>query len=305
MLRAFHIFPFFLIQILFSSINVHSSSVPALIDGNWLAENKSRVVVLDVRTHHEYMNGHWPGARWAGFEELGWQVDRYGIPGYLPNEKQLAVLLGKLGLKGGESIVVIGSAAQPERIAEATRIVWSLMMAGFQQVTLLDGGIESLPVEELITNETSITSTVCNIKMQYHLVAGSNRVEGMLDNNGIVVDFRPTLYFEGYERNPIVPMSGTILDALGYPPERLLDKTSGKFRKPASIRKDLQYYDIPYTGSIVTFGDTGVWGALGWFVLHQLLHNPMARLYDGSMLEWIDRGNEVHDSTDDMGGPIG
>jgi 3-mercaptopyruvate sulfurtransferase SseA len=40
-------------------------------------------------------------------------------------------------------------------------------------------------------------------------------------------------------------------------------------------------------------------------VLHRILDNAQARLYDGSLVEWVDWGGEVHDSTDDMGGPIG
>lgn len=282
-----------------------ADQLPALVDSSWLTNSKANVVVLDVRTSDEYKQGHFPNARWAGFKELPWQVDRYKLPGYLPNEKQLAILLANLGLQGSEAIVVVGSAAQPERIAEATRIVWSLMMAGFQQVALLDGGIESLPAETMVIEEPTINPTTCDINLQEKYLADSLRVEGMLDDNGIVVDFRPTLYFEGYKRNPLVPMSGTILDALGFPPDRLLDKVTGKFLPPDNIKHELERYDIPVGKAIATFSDTGVWGALGWFVLHQILENSKARLYDGSMVEWVDRGNEVHDSTDDMGGPIG
>ena len=295
----------FTVSLFLWSFHLNASAYPVLVDGNWLANNKMHVVVLDVRTRAEFIKGHWPQSRWAGFKELDWQVERYGLPGYLPDEKQLATLLGGLGLKGSEAIVVVGSAAQPERVAEATRIVWSLMMSGFEEVALLDGGIESLSADTLIVKEASVNPTKCKVDLQQSLLADINRVEGMLDNNGIVVDFRPTLYFEGYKRNPLMPMPGTILDALGFPPERLLDKETGKFLSPEKIKHELERYDIPVETSIATFGDTGVWGALGWFVLHQILQNPQARLYDGSMVEWIDRGNEVHDSTDDMGGPIG
>ena len=293
--------------LIFTLSGNHLSAAPfrGLVDDKWLVGSSNNIVVLDVRTRDEYIRGHWPNARWAGFKELEWQVERYGLPGYLPNEKQLAVLLGSLGLQGSETVVVMGSAAQPARIAEATRIVWTLMMAGFQQVALLDGGIESLPADVLVIEEIAINPTVCNINLQHKYLADSLRVEGMLDNNGIVVDFRPTLYFEGYKRNPLVPMPGTILDAFGFPPERLLDKATGKFLSAETIIHELERYDIPVKIPIATFGDTGVWGALGWFVLHQILGNSAARLYDGSMVEWIDRGNEVHDSTDDMGGPIG
>ncbi|NNJ91660.1 MAG: hypothetical protein HKP55_08290 [Gammaproteobacteria bacterium] len=285
-------------------LHLAAGSFPVLVDGNWLVNNKTHVV-LDVRTRDEYTSGHWPQSRWAGFKELDWQVKRYGLPGYLPNEKQLSTLLGGLGLQGSEAIVVIGSAQHPERIAEAARIIWSLMMAGFQQVALLDGGIESLSVDVLVTEDPVVNPTVCSINLQQQYLADSLRVEGMLDDNGIVVDFRPTLYFEGYKRNSLVPMPGTILDAFGFPPKRLLEKKTGKFLSPDKIRLELEHYDISVKTAIATFGDTGVWGALGWFALHQILENPKARLYDGSMVEWIDRGNEVHDSTDDMGGPIG
>ncbi len=278
---------------------------PALVDGAWLSQNKNLVVVLDVRSRAEYLLGHWPGARWAGFKELPWQLTYNDIPGYLPNEKELSELMGSLGLRGSESVVVIGSARQAERIAEATRVVWSLMMAGLRRVALVDGGIESLSVHGLVKAEPVIEPAQFDFSLQPDLLAHYNRVEGLLDDNGIVVDFRPTPYFEGEKRDPRVPEGGTILEARGYPPRFLLDRASERFLSPQTIKQDFEQYGIPVHGPVVTFSDTGVWAALGWFALHRLLGNTQARLYDGSMVEWIDWGGEVYDSTDDMGGPIG
>ncbi len=134
----------------FYGAHAWAGAFPVLVDSKWLSENKTDVVILDVRTRKEYMNGHWPNARWAGFKQLQWQVDRYDLPGYLPSKKQLSSLLGVLGLRGSEAIVVMGSAGHPEFIAQATRVLWTLKMAGFNDVALLDGGIESLPVNALV-----------------------------------------------------------------------------------------------------------------------------------------------------------
>ncbi len=286
-------------------LQLFASSFPALVDGAWLSRNSQQLVVLDVRPRDEFLQGHWPEARWAGFRELDWQVERYGIPGYLPNEKQLATLLGGLGLTGSESLLVIGSARQPRQVAEATRVVWSLMMAGFRQVALLDGGIESLNAGEFVKGVTTVKPKTCAVELRQDLLADSARVEDLLDNNRPVVDFRPRLYFEGYKRDPQVPEPGTIYDGVGIPPELFLDADSGRFLTAESMRREFARYDIDTKGAMAAFGDTGVWGALGWFVLHRILENSQARLYDGSIVEWIDWGGEVHDSTDDMGGPIG
>lgn len=278
---------------------------PPLVDGSWLSRHLDQVVVLDVRTRAEFTTGHWPKARWAGFRELDWQVERYGLPGYLPNEIELAELLAGLGLDGSESVVVIGSAEQPRRIAEAARVVWSLMMAGFRRVALLDGGIESLSADDLVSGASSVEPKACTIRLRRELLADSERVDDLLGNNRPVIDFRPTPYFEGYKRDPRVPEGGTIYDGVGIPPELLVDGETGRFLSAEVIQREFDRYDIPTKGPLATFSDTGVWAALGWFVLHRLLGNPQARLYDGSMVEWIDWGGEVHDGTDDMGGPIG
>ncbi|MEW8436475.1 MAG: rhodanese-like domain-containing protein [Candidatus Thiodiazotropha sp.] len=282
-----------------------AAPLPVLVDGTWLSRNEHKVVVLDVRSRTEFIGGHWPQARWAGFKERDWQVDRYGLPGYLPDEKRLAALLGSLGLEGNESVVVIGSARQPRQVAEAARVVWSLMMAGFQQVALLDGGIESLSAQELVKGAPSVEPKACTVSFQPELLADSNRVEDLLGNNRPVIDLRPKPYFEGYKRDPRVPEAGTIYDGVGIPPERLLDGVTGRFLPAEIIRQEFERYDIQTKGALATFSDTGVWAALGWFVLHQILENPKARLYDGSLVEWVDWGGEMHDSTDDMGGPIG
>ena len=286
-------------------LHLCAAPFPVLADGAWLSSNKTEVVVLDVRSRAEFMRGHWPQARWAGFRELDWQVERYGMPGYLPREKELAALLGSLGLDGSESVLVIGSAGHPRQIAEAARVVWSLKMAGFQQVALLDGGIESLSAHDLVKGTSFVAPKECSIKIQHHLLADSYRVQGLLDNNRPVIDFRPVPYFDGFKRNPQVPEGGTIYDGVGIPPERLLDSDTGRFLPPEIIRQEFDRYDITTKGAMAAFSDTGVWAALGWFVLHQILDNPHARLYDGSLVEWIDWGGEMHDSTDDMGGPIG
>ncbi|WP_316367748.1 sulfurtransferase [Candidatus Thiodiazotropha sp. CDECU1] len=287
------------------SYHLSAAPLPVLVDGSWLSQNKSKVVVLDVRTRIEFMGGHWPQARWAGFKERDWQVARYGLPGYLPDEKKLAELLGSLGLEGKESVIVIGSARQPRRVAEAARVVWSLMMAGFQQVALLDGGIESLSTHDLVKGMPSVVQKECTMRFQPDLLADSNHVEDLLGNNRPVIDLRPKPYFEGYKRDPQVPEGGTIYDGVGIPPERLLDGDTGRFLPSEIIQQEFERYDIQTMGELATFSDTGVWAALGWFVLHQMLQNPKARLYDGSLVEWIDWGGEMHDSTDDMGGPIG
>lgn len=294
----------FLLGCLWSSFLI-AVPLPVLVDGEWLLKHQNEVIVLDVRSRTEYMAGHWPEARWAGFKELGWQVDRYGLTGYLPGENELARLLGGLGLSGSESLVVIGSAKQPRQIAEATRVVWSLMVAGFKQVALLDGGIESLSDTDLIKDDVPIHPVACVIRFQSDLLADTNRVEGLLDNNGVVIDFRPTAYFDGVKRDPRIPKPGTILDAYGYPPDRLLDTGTGRFLTINEIMQAFVRYGIPTSGPMATFSDTGVWAALGWFVINRILGNRQVQLYDGSLIEWIDWGGEVHDSTDDMGGPIG
>lgn len=286
-------------------ISLFAAPFPVLVDGDWLSRNKTEVVVLDVRTRTEYMNGHWPGARWAGFRELDWQLTYNDIPGYLPNDNELTELLGSLGLQGSESVVVVGSARQAKRVAEATRVVWSLMIAGIQNVALVDGGIESLSAYAFSKAETPVNPAKYNLRFRPDLLADYYRVEGLLDNNGMVVDLRPIAYFNGEEKDPLVPQGGTILEAVGFPPGFFLNLDNGQFLSPQIIRQGFERYEFPINGEIVTFSDTGVWAALGWFVLHRILENPHTRLYDGSMVEWIDWGGEVHDDTDDMGGPIG
>jgi thiosulfate/3-mercaptopyruvate sulfurtransferase len=162
-----------------------------------------------------------------------------------------------------------------------------------------------LSADDLVKAEPVFSPANYTLRFQADLLAEYDRVEGLVDDNGSVVDFRPSPYFEGEKRNPQVPEPGTILEAQGYPPDYLLDENNGRFLSPRQIQQEFERYNIPINGPVITFSDTGVWASLGWFVLHRILGNSHARLYDGSMVEWIDWGGEVFDSTDDMGGPIG
>lgn len=58
------------------------------------------------------------------------------------------------------------------------------------------------------------------------------------------------------------------------------------FRTVDSIREDADMVDINVDQPFILYCDVGNYGALAWFVLHELIGNTKVSLFDGSMHQW-------------------
>ena len=47
---------------------------------------------------------------------------------------------------------------------------------------------------------------------------------------------------------------------------------------------------VPVDAPQVIFCNTAHWASVDWFVSSEILGNPQARIYDGSMTEWTQTG---------------
>ena len=280
-----------------------------LADAAWLARNLSRVVVIDVRPAARYARGHIPGALSLPFSiDAGpWTHARYGVKGFLAPIDDLAAALGAAGISRDSPLVVVAGSG-PAALAAGARVFWSLRVLGHQDLRLLDGGMSAWRAigGALSTRPARRPAQHYLPRPDFSILATLDQTRDALDNNVPPIDARDMDRFYGYRNDLGEEDGGTILDAVNVPAETLLDAASGRYLPaPALRRAFLSRGAVLDQRQVVTFSTWGVSAALAWFALHEILHVPDTRLYDGSLAEWAAEGMDLYDSTDGMGGVIG
>lgn len=117
-----------------------------VVSVQWLRENRDDVTLVDVRWYLDgrsgleaYLEGHIPGAVWAGLDEsLSAPPSVEGGRHPIPTPGAFAKGLGRIGIADNATTV----AYDDNGGAYAARLVWLLRLLG-QSAALLDGGLQA------------------------------------------------------------------------------------------------------------------------------------------------------------------
>ena len=250
------------------------------------------VVILDVRSgangagEQAFAVGHIPGARHTDYAADGWRARIGSAPGMLPDEEHLAHLFGRLGLTPGQRIVVVPEGKTANDFAAAARIFWTLRVAGYNPVGLLDGGTARWVAEGRPTERGGLRHAQAHnapVAFVFAQRATADDVLGALAKHGPLVDGRAPSYFRGEEKAGDAKAAGHIPGAINIDYVEGFDAARGCL-KPLSELQAL-FSRVP-PGAVISYCNTGHTAALNWFVLSEVLGRPDVRLYDGSMTEW-------------------
>ena len=249
-------------------------------------------VFLDIRPggRAEYLAGHVPGAVYSDYADAGW-VDGHGR---LPTLPALERLIGGLGIDQHRHVVVIARGTDATDMGAATRVYWTLKVAGLGEVSVLDGGMAAYERDRAAPVEAGERITVAvPFKAVLHgdLLATKADVVRALGEGYALVDDRPLDQHLGINRSPSVARPGTLPGARAVPENWLTVDDGGRFRNRQALARIFANAGIAPQTPQIEFCSTGHWASLGWFVAHELLGNPHARLYDGSMAEWAADGS--------------
>lgn len=286
------------VMIIIISLAGTADAAEPLVNAEWVNANagKSGIVFLDVRDESAYLNGHLPGAVHTNYGAPYWTVVKNGVPGMLPDAGHLAALIGGLGIGNEDHVVLAPAGFSAGEMSTATRIYWTFKTAGHDQISILDGGMAAYFKKQqhpLAKGETKPTSKTFKVTFRPEFLAVIEDVK-KARNGGNLVDSRSAGQFSGVIQSPSVKRPGTIPGAKNLPIMSLTENNGGIFLgadKAAALHREA---GIATTGPVITFCNTGHMASLGWFVLHELLGNREARLYDGSMAEWTqDDANPV------------
>ncbi|HEV7258482.1 MAG TPA: sulfurtransferase [Bosea sp. (in: a-proteobacteria)] len=254
----------------------------------------SHLVVVDIRSSVDgggkaaYEAGHVPGAVHSDYVADGWRAKVGNAPGLLPPLDHLAALVGRLGIKPHDDVVIVPAGVSATDFAAAARVYWTLKTIGHGQQAILDGGFKawsadpSRPVEAGPSAPRS--SDPYPVVMQQRLRSTSDAtLVASRSKLATLVDARSASYFEGREKAPEATRAGHIPGAVSRDYAEAFDPATGRLKPPGALSA---LFDAVPRGPAISYCNTGHTAALNWFVMSELFGRDEVALYDGSMTDW-------------------
>ena len=270
-------------------------TVTPLVSVDWLAAHgaDNGLIILDIRsaidgsTPETYAKGHIPKAIQSDYDKGGWRSTRNGVPFMLPSVVQLEKLIGELGIDEDSRVVIYPAGVSASDFGSATRVYWTLKVSGVKKISILDGGYAGWvaarqPVETGVNppNPTIFTAAIDN-----SLVAEASDVERLLaTHQGTLVDARPAPFFNGKSKIDIAGAYGHIPGAVNIDSADFYDDKTQRLKPLDELKKIAA--QLPGSGPVVAYCNTGHWSSTDWFVLSELLGRKDVKVYYGSIVDW-------------------
>ena len=261
-------------------------AVEPLVDAAWVnahLDNKD-IRILDLQRESDYMQGHISGAVHTRYSD--WRkTDQNGIPGMLPPAAYLEGLIGSLGIDNHTHVVLVPPGQHAGDLAMATRVYWTTKVAGYDAVSILNGGMadyRKAPSASVDRAEVIPGKKIFKVFIRRGDTPVAGDVLQALNSDSLIVDSRSPGEYVGSPSD----RTGSMPGALNLPYSWLTEKGAGRFPDQSRLKFIFKEMGVPTTGDQIHFCHTGHRASLSWFVSHELLGNLKAKMYDGSMAEW-------------------
>jgi thiosulfate/3-mercaptopyruvate sulfurtransferase len=272
----------------------------AIVSTEWLAANLGdpNLRIFDCTTYLLYETGtgrpyriesgredhdagHIPGAGFLDVQgELSNRAGRFNFT--MPAPDDLAARFAARGIGDGTRVVLY-SRKTPQW---ATRVWWMMRAIGFDDVAILDGGIDTWVAEgrPLSTDEASHPPATLKACPRPGLFVGRDEMLAAIgDASACSINALAPDLHSG--ENPRYGRPGRIPGSVNLPAASLFETGRFKLKSPdqvaaafAAIGADKAKRKLIYCGG-------GIAATLDAFLLHQLGHEDIA-VYDASMNEW-------------------
>lgn len=229
-----------------------------LVDSSWLVENIDEPIIIDTRGKIAYSYAHIPNAIPLSVEDL---MIFKGSAGYISDGS----ILSELGVDKRRKIVLYGEYLDPS----VARVYWSLLYYGYD-VSILSIGFmrwarSKLPITRSIRRLDRVDLTL-------------DRDDSIIADAKYIMDKKPTLIDC---RSPQEYMQGRIPNSINIPWESNVSKDR-IFADKEEIARNLKDLD-----EVVCYCTHGIRASHTFAALKLLGKN--ARVYDGSIADWISR----------------
>jgi thiosulfate/3-mercaptopyruvate sulfurtransferase len=247
------------------------------------APEGSGVPYIAVPGRHSFEAGHIPG---ADFLDLQGEFSDSGteLRFMMPPVAQLETAFGRHGISADSEVVLysIGTAMW------ATRFWWMLKSLGFENLTVLDGGLDKWKLEgraiETGPAKGYKPATFAAKPKPGYFVDKRETLAASADRNTVVVNALGPQFHKGlepsrYGRPGRVPGSCNVSAATLYDPQ------TKAFVPLAEAEKKFAAQGITKDKRVVAYCGGGISATIDLFMLHRLGYDNLT-LYDGSMGEW-------------------
>lgn len=262
-----------------------------------LLDSKLPPLVLEISKSEKYHQGHLAEAinLWRPDYEDG---DNYPFGGMKASRERMAELLGKLGAKQDEPIIIYCTRGG----VDAARLQWILQGFGHEQVVIMNGGKTAwIQAGYPLTKEQPARRPPTDYQFPQpeilnHSVSLEEVLAAISDTNTIIVDTREDYEFYGIPHianGSVVRFKEGAFACGAIPGARHLNWSESvdlhshhTFKSLADLHHNFQREGIHPDKKVIVYCQSGVRSAHTTFVLRELLGYPDVKNYDGSWIEW-------------------
>lgn len=260
--------------------------------------DKKSVRVLDIREVFQndgktpnYAAGHIPGAVSAPYSALRGPDSN---PGSLLSDAKLSSLFSKWGLALDSHIVIAPTGSDATDFGGAARVYWTLKLAGFQKLSILEGGLGAWLALKYPTETTTptIVPTRLELKLDRRQIVTTNELAELIKSSAAggrkftLTDSRSEDFFSGKERHSVAARAGTIPSATNFDHEEWFQINTSRLLPKPQLELLAKNAGLLTANEVISFCNTGHWSATTWFVLSEVLGKKNVRMYPESAIAW-------------------
>jgi len=263
-----------------------NDNIISAIDAKELLDKGDNVVVVDIRKDIDYKLGHIPGA--VNIWRPDYEDANANIEGMVAPKEQVEKLLGeKIGADNKTTILLYDNQGD----YDAARFWWMLDMYGYNNVKLIDGGIDGWKAAGLETTLKTPSLKAKEFKFEgkedkSKLATLEDVKAAMEDENTIILDARSIEEANGSDLKKGAFRKGRIPGVTWIEFKEALNGEDKTFKNIDNLKKLYEEKGITKDKNIIVYCQSGVRSAHTTFVLTQLLGYENVKNYDGSWIEW-------------------
>ena len=266
-----------------------SIDTPWVIDTNTLENrlNEENLLVIDMTKESDYQQAHIPGAVFLDYSNVVKHTPP--VVGMLPSPEQFSQAISKLGVNPDTYIVVYDD----EGGGKASRLMWTLEIAGHKKMSLLNGGIHAWLKDNKPVNSDIPTTKESQYSVNFNdttAIADANYIMSNLEQAGFcVLDTRSQNEFRGTDKR--ASRAGHIPGAINLDWMDIKNADDAQRLKSADQLKEmLAGLGLSPEQEIVTHCHSHHRSALMYVVLKSLGYNNV-KGYPASWSDWAERSD--------------
>ena len=292
-----------------------------LVDAAWLAANRDKVVVLDVRVDPRSFtrqprfvkdrksgkrvlvqaNGHIPGAIWIDYKKIRGTriVDGRKVEKMILDKAAFEQIMQSMGVPAGKPLVITSRGQSNGDMTMATRLYWQLKYYGTDDMAILDGGLAAWivagnPVETRMP-KAGKGDWVATAERKDIFASSDEVAKAVQQGNAQLVDNRPLDQYLGVWHKSYVYAPGHIPGARLYSNSLMTrPRLPATFLPVNDLKQLARGLGLEPGKPTITYCNSGHLASGGWFIWHELFGNKQTKLYDGSMHEWTLEKRPTH-----------